>query len=553
VYNLGNGGPDADQRAVVDAGFLELPRLGILPDDDPDVTRSLAIVDDVLRRGTDSGDGFYRYGTATDGATRAGTEDGYGDCFTGDATDCTVQGKPWAGECGSQPQNKGSGHLWPALAAERAQHLIETSGRAAATPLLTGMAATASGVGLIPEQVWENADLPASPWGTPAECASIGFENGQAAGSASPLTWSAASYVRLAAAYRAGTGIERPTDTIRRYLGTAPGLVPLTITGPAEGALVNGSTTVTGTTAPGATVDLDAVNTDIDGAATRATTRAGADGTFSASLAVPPGTVTITATATIAGRPDATGFAQRSVVYDVVPGTLLFAADDPDGDDNGPGTYAYPTAADFRPGAYDVQRLEIYDSGPETVTFRVRTRDLSPTFGSPLGAQLLDLYLTNPSGGATSTAASFPQRNHTLATGWNRLLEVQGFGQRFVDGTGATVGSLSIRATAVTRWITVTTTKSALGGTPGTGWSVALVLTGQDGFSADQARGFTQPAQGYQFGVCTAAAVAAGNPICAVDPGTVPKAVDILTPADVAQATVLDPRNPVSIPALPLG
>ncbi len=30
-YNLGNGGPDADQRAVVDAGFLELPRLGVLP------------------------------------------------------------------------------------------------------------------------------------------------------------------------------------------------------------------------------------------------------------------------------------------------------------------------------------------------------------------------------------------------------------------------------------------------------------------------------------------------------------------------------------------
>src|SRR3954466_11325339 len=28
VYNLGNGGPDLDQRRVIDAGFLELARLG---------------------------------------------------------------------------------------------------------------------------------------------------------------------------------------------------------------------------------------------------------------------------------------------------------------------------------------------------------------------------------------------------------------------------------------------------------------------------------------------------------------------------------------------
>ena len=38
IYNLGNGSVDADQRAVVDAGFLELTRLGVLPANDPDVT-----------------------------------------------------------------------------------------------------------------------------------------------------------------------------------------------------------------------------------------------------------------------------------------------------------------------------------------------------------------------------------------------------------------------------------------------------------------------------------------------------------------------------------
>jgi len=240
----------------------------------------------------------------------------------------------------------------------------------------------------------------------------------------------------------------------------------------------------------------------------------------------------------------ATGFAQRTVVNDVAPGTPLLTLTDPTGDDNGPGTFAYPTAGDFTPGAYDLTAFGVYDSGPDSVTFQVQTADLTPTFGSSLGAQLVDVYAHNPNGGTTSTAASFPQRNYTIAPAWNWLIEVQGFGQRFIDGGGSTVGSVAIRASAVTRKITFTVPKSALGGTPGSGWSFAVVLTGQDGFSPDQARGFTQPAQAYQFGVCTAAAVAAGNPICAVDPNTVPKAMDVITPATVSQATELDPLNP---------
>ena len=36
-YNVGNGGPTLDQRSVIDAGFLELARLGELPANDPDI------------------------------------------------------------------------------------------------------------------------------------------------------------------------------------------------------------------------------------------------------------------------------------------------------------------------------------------------------------------------------------------------------------------------------------------------------------------------------------------------------------------------------------
>ena len=60
-----------------------------------------------------------------------------------------------AGACQGQGQNKGSGHLWPALAGERAEHQIATGSRRGAA-LWASMAATASGVGLVPEQAWEN-------------------------------------------------------------------------------------------------------------------------------------------------------------------------------------------------------------------------------------------------------------------------------------------------------------------------------------------------------------------------------------------------------------
>jgi glucoamylase len=74
----------------------------------------------------------------------------------------------------------------------------------------------------------------------------------------------------------------------------------------------------------------------------------------------------------------------------------------------------YPTDSAFRRGAYDLELFQVFDVGPN-VTFRVRTRHLTPTFGSPLGAQLVDVYVHDPAASATSTAASFPQRNHAIA------------------------------------------------------------------------------------------------------------------------------------------
>jgi carbohydrate-binding DOMON domain-containing protein len=242
----------------------------------------------------------------------------------------------------------------------------------------------------------------------------------------------------------------------------------------------------------------------------------------------------------------ATARTSRTVVFDFVPGTLLFEAADPLGDDNGPGNYAYPLSDNFKPGAYDIEQFQVFDAG-ERIVFRLKTKDLTPTFGSPLGAQLVDVYVHVPGASPTSTAASFTQRNYEIAGAgaWSRLLEVQGFGQRYVDASGNTLGDIGITGNRISRYITFSVTKASLG-TPGPGWGFSVVLTGQDGFSQDQARGFQPTPQDFQFGVCAAAS---GDAHCTFPPGEVPKAMDVLVPAGTTQGDELDytVHDPVTI------
>src|SRR5204862_7207481 len=129
-------------------------------------------------------------------------------------------------------------------------------------------------------------------------------------------------------------------------------------------------------------------------------------------------------------------------------------------------------------------------------------------FGSPLGAQLVDVYVHDPAAATTSTAAANASRHFTIAPdfAWSRLIQVQGFGERYVDAGGGTLGTVSISANAVSRFITFRVSKASLG-TPGPGWGFTVVLTGQDGFSLDhdQARGFAPAPLPFQFGVCAVA------------------------------------------------
>jgi glucoamylase len=102
--------------------------------------------------------------------------------------------------------------------------------------------------------------------------------------------------VRLIRDLQTRTLVDQPAITRDRYVTDGPpAVVPVTIASPAAGAAVGGSTTVTGTTTPGAkvTVTEGQPGSPAD-STTVASTTAGSDGEYSATVPTPTGSDLLT-------------------------------------------------------------------------------------------------------------------------------------------------------------------------------------------------------------------------------------------------------------------
>jgi glucoamylase len=111
------------------------------------------------------------------------------------------------------------------------------------------------------------------------------------------------------------------------------------------------------------------------------------------------------------------------------------------------------------------------------------------------------------------------------------------------------VAQLSASGSATPGLVTITVPTATLG-TPGSGWTFTVTLTGQDGFGNDDARTFTATPGAYTFGVCSAAVAGGSSPpaVCSADPGSVPLVMDTIPPATVNVQTELDPTaNPSGV------
>jgi glucoamylase len=178
LANQAPGGPYAyPARDIVDAGFLELVRYGIRDPHDPIVEDSLRVVDAVLKVDTPAGPCWRRY-----------NHDAYGQRDDGTSF------KGW-----------GVGRPWPLLTGERGHYELAAGHDAA--PYVRAMDRFAVGIGLIPEQIWDRPTLSEKL-----------LSYGGPTGSALPLLWAHAEYVKLVRSIADGRVFDLIEPVRSRYL-----------------------------------------------------------------------------------------------------------------------------------------------------------------------------------------------------------------------------------------------------------------------------------------------------------------------------------------------
>ena len=176
----------ADHAAVradelVGTDFLQLVRFGLRRADDPLILDSVRVADALLKTDTPSGPVWHRYNC-----------DGYGEHDDGSPYDGT-----------------GRGRGWPLLTGERGHYQLAAGHDP--LPYLEAMQAMASPGGMLPEQVWDAEPIP-----------SRRLAPGRPTGSAMPLVWAHAEFIKLLISRHLGHPVDRPRAVWQRYRGRRP-------------------------------------------------------------------------------------------------------------------------------------------------------------------------------------------------------------------------------------------------------------------------------------------------------------------------------------------
>jgi glucoamylase len=180
IKNRPPGESQRDAAHLVSPDSLALVRFGLRAADDPRILNTVKVLDTLLKADLPQGPCWYRY-----------NGDGYGEHEDGSPFDGTGIGRPW-----------------PLLAGERAHYELAAGRPKDADALLTMIEKSTSGESrLLPEQVWDSADLPA-----------LELFRGKPSGSACPLVWAHSEYIKLRRSLRDGKIFDQPRQTVQRYL-----------------------------------------------------------------------------------------------------------------------------------------------------------------------------------------------------------------------------------------------------------------------------------------------------------------------------------------------
>lgn len=165
---------------VISPDALAYVRFGLRAADDPRILDTIRVIDEMLKVDTPRGPSWYRY-----------IGDGYGE---------KRDGAPFDGK-------RGIGRLWPLLTGERAHYELAAGRPGKAAELLAAMERLAGDGGMIPEQVWDTDDIPRG-----------GLYFGRPSGSAMPLAWAHAEYIKLRRSLAEGRVFDMPERSRQRYV-----------------------------------------------------------------------------------------------------------------------------------------------------------------------------------------------------------------------------------------------------------------------------------------------------------------------------------------------
>jgi len=157
---------------------LALVRFGLRAAKDLRIVNTVKVIDALLKTETKTGPVWHRY-----------NQDGYGE---------HSDGRPFDGT--------GVGRGWPLLAGERAHYELAKGNADEARKLARVIEAQTGPCGLIPEQVWDAKDIPEHE-----------LVNGRPSGSAMPLVWAHAEYIKLLRSMRDGQIFDTPPQPVQRY------------------------------------------------------------------------------------------------------------------------------------------------------------------------------------------------------------------------------------------------------------------------------------------------------------------------------------------------
>lgn len=177
------------------------------------------------------------------------------------------------------------------------------------------------------------------------------------------------------------------------------------------------------------------------------------------------------------------------------PGQIALA--DPAGDDNGPGTYTYPTDQVYKPGSFDIRSFEVVPTG-DTVEFRVTLNqriddpwESRNWGGNGFSLQMVFIHIdTTPDQGATHALPGVNVR-FADAEAWDKVVLISPQGPTRVnseveakapDDKARVVVPKVTRASGKT--LIAIVDAAALGGAPQPGWGYQVLMQSNEGFPA---------------------------------------------------------------------